>query len=105
MKKDDMQTQMNTLQDDLRDAEKEIAWLRQSIYGSEKVAKLEAELEQWKKAADVVTEQTMLIEHLKAAKSDLEAEVELLRSRLLKSVDKMADMDGEIERLTSRDVP
>ncbi len=36
---------IDSLRADLDDAHKEIAWLRQCIYGSAKVAKLEAEIE------------------------------------------------------------
>lgn len=99
LKKSDLEDRILALERDLDDATKEIAWLRQSIYGSEKVAKLEAELEQWKKAADAVTEQAMLIEALKSVKADLETEVELLKSRLVKAADKIADDDARIARL------
>lgn|SRR5512139_75860 len=164
MKKVDLQMQIEAITEELDDAQKEIAWLRQSIYGSEKVAKLEEELAQWKKVADVVTEKTMEVEQIKkqvndamavcdsyadenqrfhdeitrlkavngelkeqlaiseqavgvsewrrkeclrleAVNGDLTQEINTLKSRLLMAVDKVADADGEIERLTSRDIP
>src|SRR5512143_3985701 len=69
MKKDEMETQIHALEDDLEDARKEIAWLRQSIYGSEKAAKLEEEIEKLNRDCEeryeIELRDKQEIEHLK----------------------------------------